>query len=60
MPLLLLLLTISVLQWVVVLLIIEFADLVNINFDPTMVLYGNLQLIILIVIYNFIKKYIRV
>ena len=59
MPLLLLLI-ISVVQLGAVLLIIEFADLANINFDPVIVFYGNLQIIAIIFAYKLIKKYIRI
>lgn len=67
MPLLLLwLLLISVSQLGTVLLSIKLIemfnpeDLANINFDPVTVFYGNLQIIAIIFVYNFIKKYIRV
>lgn len=59
MPLLLLLI-ISVVQLGAVLLIIEFADLANIDFDPVIVFYGNLQIIAIVFVYSFIKKYIRI
>ena len=54
MPLLLLLL-ISVLQWLVL-------HLPNVHpeYDATTFLYGNLQIIIILFVYRVIKKYIKV
>ena len=54
MPLLLLLL-ISVLQW----LILHLPG-VHPEYDATAWLYGNLQIIIMIFVYGLIKKYIKV
>lgn len=52
---LLLLLTISVLQWLVVQL-----PMVHPEYDATIFLYGNLQIIATIFAYRLIKKYIRI
>ena len=51
---LLLLLFMSVLQWLVVQL-----QMVHPEYEATTFLYGNLQIITTIFAYNFIKKYIR-
>lgn len=52
---LLVLLTMSVLQWLIVQL-----PMVHPEYDATTFLYGNLQIIATIFAYNFIKKYIRI
>lgn len=52
---LLLLLTMSVLQWLVVQL-----PMVQPEYDATIFLYGNLQIITTIFAYKLIKKYIRI
>ena len=52
---LLILLTLSVLQWLVF-------QLPNVHpeYDVTVWLYGNLQIIIMLFVYRLIKKYIKV
>ena len=52
---LLLLLQISVLQWLILLL-----PGVHPEYDATVWLYGNLQIIIMLFVYRVIKKYIKV
>ena len=52
---LLVLLTLSVLQWLVFQL-----PGVHPEYDVTVWLYGNLQIIIMIFVYGLIKKYIKV
>ena len=52
---LLLLLFMSVLQWLVVQL-----PMVQPEYDATILLYGNLQIISIIFAYRLIKKYIRI
>ena len=52
---LLLLLFMSVLQWLVVQL-----PMVQPEYDATILLYGNLQIISTIFAYRLIKKYIRI
>ena len=52
---LLLLLTVSILQW----LILQLPG-VHPEYDATAWLYGNLQIIIMIFVYGLIKKYIKV
>lgn len=54
MPLLLLLL-ISVLQWLVVMVLPSTPT----DFNPTTFLLGNLQIIIIIWVYQTIKKYVK-
>ena len=52
---LLLLLTISILQWGILHL-----PGVHPEYDATVWLYGNLQIIIMLFVYRLIKKYIKV
>ena len=52
---LLLLLFIAILQWLVIQL-----PGVHPEYDATTFLYGNLQIIIILYVYRFIKKYIKV
>ena len=52
---LLLLLTVSILQW----LILHLPG-VHPEYDSTVWLYGNLQIIIMLFVYRLIKKYIKV
>ena len=52
---LLILLTLSVLQWLVFQL-----PGVHPEYDATVWLYGNLQIIIMLFVYRLIKKYIKV
>ena len=52
---LLLLLTVSTLQW----LILQLPG-VHPEYDVTVWLYGNLQIIIMLFVYRLIKKYIKV
>ena len=51
---LLLLLTVSILQW----LILHLPG-VHPEYDATTFLYGNLQIIIILFVYRVIKKYVR-